>query len=179
MLKNNRLSKRAADELRSLTGMPNLDKAVEALMNMRDVADREADQLADRLHEMQVRVELAQQDLDRRDRQFLEHVQKLADALGLEYEKVTEQVVLDEIRAVRSKGERLDLFYDVASGNFDPDRELLRRVACAVGTATVGDVKATLERLGALTAMPGKVANLERELAETKAELMDLREDME
>jgi len=50
----------------------------DARMRAEDLADK----LSDQLHKMQVRAEVAQQDLERRDQAYFEHIGKVRELLG-------------------------------------------------------------------------------------------------
>lgn len=158
------LGELAAEVLRERTGLDDPNKAVGKLIRLVQLAESESNDLSDRLHEMQVRVEAAQEDANRVDAEFRQIVGKIAEAIDLgEQQDRSLHGMLSRIGDLRRKAEIVDLFDRVRGGRFDPDKELLRRVACAVGTATVGTVDTVLKRVNALAGMPGQIRGLELE----------------
>lgn len=179
--RKNKVSEMAAEVLRERTGLDNLDQAVGKLVRQVQIAEGEANALEDRLHGMQVLVETAQVDLDRVTADHRQIVDSILGLLDLDPERhdVTLHSMLSRLGTLRRKAEIVDLFDRVRGGRFDPDKELLRRVACAVGTATVGDTGAVLQRVNALAGMPGKISKLERALRDERDRVECLRDELD
>lgn len=128
--KKTRLSELAAALLRRVTSENDPDRAVADLVQRFRKAQKDANKLADRLYEMQKRVEASQEELNRRE----ETMREVGEAAGLDVEDPS-RWLQDRVRFLRRQADLLATFREVSDGNFDPDRTLLRRLACCLGTS--------------------------------------------
>ncbi len=175
--KKRKISETCVEILEEHTGLSRPEQAIAKLIVITDLANEEAADFSKRLREMQTRVELAQEDLNRRDLELQSHFADLADAIGVKLEDLTAESVVEAIRVQRSLAERMRVFRDVMDGNFDPDVELTRRVACALGTSHT-DLKSILTRLTDIPQLRRENARLTREnvdVKEMEAQLDDHR----
>lgn len=177
MFKNrnkNRIGEVTMDLLTTLTGLKQPDQAVAKLIRMYQLANEEANALGDRLCEMQTRVEVAQADLDRRQLAMEQHLRELAEVSGVHLDECTEEKVMASLRKLRVLAEQMNTIHEVQAGRFSPDNELVRRVACAVGTSSF-DLKELLALLGKAAGYRGQVANLSSKLDGKDAQIEALR----
>lgn len=139
-----------------------------------EAARAESAALSDRLHEMQTRVEVMGEELERRQDEFVAFLGRLSEAMGVD-SLGGESGTLDFLRRLRAKAELVDTLRSVLNGDFSPDLELRKRVACALGVASfsVGDI---LDRAQVLASVHVKNAEMFRDLVALRAELDELRE---
>lgn len=163
-----KVSPETAALLRNETGLKNVDNAAGKLVRLRRLADEECAQFSRTCRDMQARVETAQEDLDRREAAFARHLESLAKAAGMTESEVTEAQVLNRIAALRELAERVRLFDRVTRGEFSPDDELRRRVACALGMSS-RDMKAIVAQLNVVPELRTERERLTRELDAEKA----------
>lgn len=136
--------------------------------------EQQLEQMSDRLAELQTQIEVAQQDLDRRDAAFVNHITRLNEVIGAECS--TEDLTYDAIRRLREKAERMQSIQDVIDGSFEPDAELVRQFACAIGSAKF-DVNSLLTRAEMLASVHSRNAEMYRQLAHKQARIAELEDE--
>jgi len=139
------------------------------------VAQAEADSLSARLSEFQTQVEVAGEALQLKDLEFVSFLHELQEAIGGEF--TTRESALDCIRRIRAKGDLMQTIFDVIDGAFEPDAELLRRVACALGTSQL-DVGSVLAQANGLGSVQAKNIELFRQLRTAQVRVAELEEEV-
>jgi hypothetical protein len=119
------------------------------LWRERATAIAERDAMADRLAEFQTQIEVAAQALDRKDSELFEFIGKLHNTMGGATRPTCESEAMDRLRVIRAQADKYLAIRDALSGNLDVDATLLKRLACAMGTAEL-DVESVIGRANAL-----------------------------
>lgn len=143
----------------------------------KEINDQEAQltDMAERLHEMQVTVEVQSEALTQKDEELMKFVALLHETMGGEKKLRTEADALSQLRLLRGQSDTYLAIRAAIRGDYDPDAALLRRLACSLGTSQL-DVESVIARAAQLSTVLAKNAGLEYELRNSK-ELVDELED--
>lgn len=142
-----------------------------------DEMEAQLTDMSERLHEMQVTVEVQSEALTQKDVELMEFVHKLHETMGGEKRLNSEADALARLRELRGNSDTYLAIRAVIRGNYDPDAELLRRLACAVGTSQL-DVDSVIRRAAQLSTALTKNAGLQYELRNAKSLIEELEEEI-
>ena len=135
------------------------------------------DQMSERLAEHQTQIEVMAEALNKKDADLLAFVDRLHENMGGELKLDSEAAALSRLRVIRGQAERYTAIMDMIHGDYDADAALLKRVACALGTADF-EVNHIISRAGHLAAAHSREMALKRELADAKTEIEGLKEEL-
>lgn len=142
------------------------------LWRERATAIAERDEMADRLHEFQVQVEVATEALAKKDISLLKFIDRLHDTMGGLTKPTCEGDTMARLRVIRAQADKYKTIRDGLAGNINPDSVLIRNLACAMGTSSLS-VDAIVKRADVL--MRSHVANsqLNKRVASLQQQLDD------
>lgn len=140
-------------------------------------ADAMRDAMSERLFEAQTQIEVMGEALNRKDGELLKFVDKLHENMGGTLKLTCEADALSRLRVIRDQAERYTAIMDVIHGTYDADKTMLKRVACALGTADF-DVHNIISQAGNLAAAHSRELALKRELEEAKTEIEELESEV-
>ena len=132
--------------------------------------------MSDRLHEHQTQIEVMSEALNQKDTNMLELVGRLHENMGGTRVPKNEDDALVRLRSIRAQADRYQEIIAMVHGEYDADNALLKRVACALGTADF-EVNHIISRAGHLAAAHSRELALKRELAEAKTEIAELEDE--
>ena len=135
------------------------------------------DQMSERLAEHQTQIEVMAEALNKKDADLLAFVDRLHENMGGELKLDSEAAALSRLRVIRGQAERYTAIMDMIHGDYDADAALLKRVACALGTADF-EVNHIISRAGHLAAAHVRELALKRELADAKQEIEELKDEV-
>jgi hypothetical protein len=143
-----------------------------------DAMEAQVVDMGERLHEHQTQIEVMAEALNQKDVAMLEFIGKLHENMGGTRTLKTEDEALARLRTIRAAADRYYAIIDMMRGDYDADAALLKRVACALGTADF-ESNHIINRAGYLAAAHSREQALKRELDEAGTEIAELEEELE
>jgi hypothetical protein len=133
-------------------------------------AAEQLDAMSERLFEAQTQIEVMADALEQKDKALLEFVGRLHENMGGDLKLDSEAAALSRLRVIREQAERFTAIMDVVEGRYGADEQLLKRVACALGTSNFSAAN-VISRASQLAGAHLKVIQLERQVASMQQEL--------
>ena len=139
-------------------------------------ADAAADALSNQCAMHQASAEVAQEGAMKYRAEFLEFANEIIGATGQEFDDLNK--VADYVRDMRRKVDKYHHIINVMNDKFNPDEQLLRRMACALGTSQL-DPNTVIARVDDLTTIKREKQAVERKLERATNELKEAQADLD
>lgn len=148
----------------------NMIRKLIRLWRERATAISERDAMSDRLYEFEVQVKVAGEALVQKDSELHVFIEQLHNTMGGATLPTCESEALARLRVLRAQSDKYVAIRDALSGSLDADATLLRRLACAMGTADLS-VESVIDRANTLAKMNVANGELKRTIARQHAEM--------